>query len=323
MLSSFACAIPGILAARTISSPRERLATIMAAPLMSCSARLPVYLLLVGFVCAGQPAWTQAAVYMGCYLLGIAVAALVALAVRRFGRRAPSAPFILALPAYRPPQVRQVVRRTGAGTWAFLVRAGTLIFLFSILLWAGTRWPGADPAVAAAAADRAEAGVRAAPPADGLEAAVAAARANAEAREAMASSVVGRAGRLIEPAIAPLGFDWTLGIGIVGAMAARETFNSTLSIIASQGAREADEVEGISGAVAAMVRDDGRPVMTPLVAAALMVWFVIALQCLSTTALVAREAGVRAAVIQQGSFIAIAWIAAFVVYQGGRLLGFA
>ncbi|MFM2092788.1 MAG: hypothetical protein RLZZ127_3277, partial [Planctomycetota bacterium] len=211
LLSSFACAIPGILAARTIASPRERLATIMAAPLMSCSARLPVYLLLIGFVCAGQPAWTKAAVYMGCYLLGIVVAAGVALAVRRFGRHAPSAPFILPMPAYRPPQVRQVLRRSGAGAWAFLVRAGTVIFLFSILLWAGTRWPGPDAATVAAASDRAEAAVRAAPPAEGLDQAVAAAREAAAQREAMAASFVGRIGRGIEPAIAPLGFDWTLG----------------------------------------------------------------------------------------------------------------
>ncbi|MFM2090535.1 MAG: iron transporter, partial [Planctomycetota bacterium] len=160
-------------------------------------------------------------------------------------------------------------------------------------------------------------------PAEGLDQAVAAAREAAAQREAMAASFVGRIGRGIEPAIAPLGFDWTLGVGIVGAMAARETFNSTMAILASQGPAGADEVDSIAAGVAAMVRDDGRPVMTPLVAASLMVWFVIALQCLSTTALVVREAGLRAAALQQGAFLALAWLAAFAVFQIGRLAGLA
>jgi ferrous iron transport protein B len=267
LLSCFACAIPGILSARTIENRRERLTTIFVAPFMSCSARLPVYTLLIAVCFAGRGAVTQGFVLLALYLLGIVAAALTALVIRRRLDSRRSSPFILEMPAYKVPQPSQVAWQAWTHTRSFVTRAGTTIFALSVLLWALFYYPRLPAAEAAAHPSQAE-------------------RAAAQVEH----SVAGRFGHAIEPAVRPLGYDWRIAVGLVAAFAAREVFVSTLGITYSV-ADAGKHAETLSSAMQAETRPDGRPVWTVATALSLMVWFVLAMQCLSTLAVVRRETG--------------------------------
>ena len=295
LLSSFACAIPGVLATRTIESRRDRLATILVAPFMSCSARLPVYALLIGFCFAGYGALTQGLVLLGLYLLGIVGAASISWLLKRRVLPPEKTPFILELPTYKVPQASQVLLQTWTGTRAFLTRAGTTIFALSVVLWALLYYPRL-PETAALLTEEAQ---------------------NAAQIE---YSFAGRLGHLLEPVIAPLGFDWKMGIGLVAAFAAREVFVSTLGIVYSVGGAEEDATQLLQ-AMQADVRGDGSVVWTPLVAISLMVWFVFAMQCISTMAVVRRETGSwRWPLLQLGMMNALAYTACLLIYQLGSRL---
>lgn len=292
LLSSFACAIPGVLATRTIESRRDRLATILVAPFMSCSARLPVYALLIGFCFAGYGALAQGLVLLGLYALGIIAAAGTSWLLK--GRILPpeKAPFILELPTYKPPQASQVLLQAWGGTRAFLTRAGTTIFAFSVILWALLYYPRLPATAEFANEDAAQAAQ-------------------------VEYSIAGRIGHGIEPAIAPLGYDWKMGIGLVAAFAAREVFVSTLGIVYSVGDAEEDTTH-LAQAMQKDKRKDGKPVWTPVVAFSLMVWFVFAMQCISTLAVVRRETGGwRWPIIQLAFMNAIAYAACLLIYQVG------
>ena len=343
LLSSFACAIPGIMATRTIENPKDRLATIMIAPFMSCSARLPVYTLMIaaffserrlfGFVSVG------ALLILSMYLLGITVAIVVAWVLKHTILKAPPPPLVLELPPYRVPNLLNVAQTMRTRAWLFVKRAGTVILTISILLWALMTFPRAKPVPAAGAQAAAPAarqdGARTAGEAaqtageDGIEATGEAARGEAQAQEGsdeaseqLQQSYAGRLGRVIEPAIAPLGFDWKMGIGLISSFAARETLVSTLSIIYNVG-KDADAsspslIEAVRGAK----RPDGTPAWTPLVAVSMMVFFVLALQCMSTVAVVRRETNSwRWPLFMVAYMLAVAYVASFITYQGGRLLG--
>ena len=323
LLSSFACAIPGIMATRTIDSRRERLATILVAPFMSCSARLPVYGLLIGAFFAGLGSLAKGMIMLGCYALGVIVAAAVAWGLKLAARKEPPPAFILELPVYKLPQASLIGWQVWTNTSKFLTKAGTTIFCLSILLWALAYYPRAPQAVLDRAEPQAEARVRAEPAAEALDERIAAARERAAGQAGLEYSAAGRVGHAIEPVIAPLGFDWKIGVGLVGAFAAREVFNSTLSIIYSLGAREADDVDDLASAIRADTRPDGTLVWRPLVAVSLLVWFVLAMQCISTTAVVRRETGGwRWPLIQLGFMNALAYILCFAVYQIGTRLGY-
>jgi ferrous iron transport protein B len=292
LLSSFACAIPGVMAARTIEG-RERLATILVAPFMSCSARLPVYGLLIGAFFRAYGPLVQGLVMLGCYLLGIVVAAATAwclkLADRRRGK---SGAFILEMPTYKMPQLGQVLMQVWANTSKFLTKAGTIIFCLSILLWAMSYYPRL-PADQKAQLDE-----------------------NAAQQAQMEYSVAGRVGHAIEPVIAPLGYDWKIGVGLIGAFAAREVFNSYLGIIYSVG--DSEDTASLEEAIAKDRRPDGKPVWTPLVAVSLLIWFVIAMQCMSTVAVVKRETnGWKWPLIQLMYMNALAYVICLIVYQVG------
>ncbi|MBA3684560.1 MAG: ferrous iron transport protein B, partial [Planctomycetes bacterium] len=319
LLSSFACAIPGVMAARTIESPRERLATILVAPFMSCSARLPVYGLLIGAFFAAQGAVVQGLVLLGCYLLGIVAAVAIAWALRLVNRRhGKPAAFILELPTYKMPQPSLVGRQVWSNTRAFLTKAGTTIFCLSMLLWALAYYPRPPEQLLRDAGDRAVAAQSVADDAD--ENAV---RSEAEGRAALEYSAAGRLGHAIEPVIAPLGFDWKMGVGLIGAFAAREVFNSTLSIIYSLGEREADDIEPLQQAIVADRRADGTPVWRPLVAVSMLIWFVLAMQCISTTAVVRRETGGWTWPLAQLAVMnVLAYLACLGVYQVGSAMGY-
>jgi ferrous iron transport protein B len=335
LLSSFACAIPGIMATRTIENRKDRLATIFVAPFMSCSARLPVYALLIGAFFSGYGALAKGGILLSLYLLGIVAAAGTAWVFKRSFLKGPATTFILELPTYKVPQARQVARQVWTNTSQFLIKAGTAIFLLSILLWAMTYYPRLP-------ADRAEA-VRAEAIAHpkselrfydlrGDEAVI---KAYAEqkqtkfreeqadkavAGEQLRHSLAGRLGHVMEPVIRPLGFDWKMGVGLVGAFAAREVFVSTLGIVYSVG-DPGEETTDLQTAMHADTYSNGRPVWTPLVAVSLLVWFVLAMQCMSTLAVVRRETGSWKWALAMLLYMnALAYVVCLGVYQVGRLL---
>jgi ferrous iron transport protein B len=323
LLSSFACAIPGIMAARTIESRRDRLATILVAPFMSCSARLPVYLLLVSTFFSVWPAWGRAALMLGLYTLGIAAAAATAWAFSRARKTGPPALFILEMPQYQLPKARNVGLQTWQYTGAFVRRAGTIIFALSVLIWAATAFP-ALPGRRAASEAAAFARTWTPPVGSAVDAEAATFRAALGrhlASVAIAHSFAGRLGRAMEPVIAPLGFDWKMGVGLVGAFAAREVFVSTLGIVYSVG-DPGEQTSSLSDAMRGDRRPDGSPVWTPLVGLTMLVWFVLAMQCVSTTAVVRRETGGwRWPLVQLGYMNALAYACCLLLHGVGLALG--
>ncbi len=317
LLSSFACAIPGILSTRTIESRRERLATVLVAPFMSCSARLPVYGLVVATCFAPWSPWAKGFLMLGLYVLGIVTAFAAAWVGSKIRGRMQPTPFILELPTYQVPQLRQVLLTVWHNTWAFLKRAGTIIFALSILVWAMTTYPKAPDSLLQT--KRAEFERAWQTPTD--LAGEAAAQAKVDAWDKIASqenidhSIAGRIGHVIEPVIAPIGFDWKIGIGLVGAFAAREVFVSTLGITYGVG-DPGDDTAPLSERLLSDTRPDGTPVWSVATALSLLVWFVLAMQCLSTSATVRRETGGWTwPLIQLGLMNGIAWICCFAVYQ--------
>jgi len=264
LLSSYACAVPGIMAARTIPSPRDRLITVLVAPLMTCSARLPVYALLIGAFVPSESGWgpfgMQGLVLLGLYLAGAVAALLVAAILKQTLLRGADVPFYMELPPYRFPTASLLVTQVWGSVRAFLRRAGTIILCVSMVLWVLLTFP------------RTEAPADASP--------------EEASRYALEHSFAGRAGHAIEPAIAPLGFDWKIGVGLLASLAAREVIVATLAQI------YAASDEGVS--LRSAVRNDidprtGEPVFTPASVAALLIFFVFALQCMSTLAIMRRE----------------------------------
>lgn len=293
MLSGFSCAVPAVMATRTIESRTDRLLTMLVLPLMSCSARLPVYVLVtatvfapgarVGVLSAG------AVVLFAMYMLSVVAALTAAAVLRRTVLKGPGATLVLELPPYRLPAVRVLIFNVWQRVRSFLIDAGTLILALTIVLWALLSYPKA-PAGAG--------------PGDELR-----------------LSFAGRLGHTIEPAIAPLGFDWRIGVGIVGAFAAREVFVSTLGIVFDiEEASETDE--SLRDALRKATWPNGNRLMTPLAGVSLMVFFVLACQCMSTIAVVRRESGTwRWPIFMFAYMTALAYGASLVVYQVGSRLG--
>lgn len=297
LLSSFACAVPGIMAVRTIENPKDRIATIMIAPFMSCSARLPVYTLVIAAFFSGRTVLgflsLGAVIILAMYFLGIVVAIIVAWILKHTILKGPPPPFVMELPPYRVPQLGNVGHALFMRSSMFVKRAGTVILAMSILLWALAAFP----------------------------------RANANGPDAASlqiqNSFAGRAGRLIEPVIAPLGFDWKIGIGLIASFAARETIISTLSIVYNVGESSDSQSSSLVNTLRDAKRPDGSVVWTPLVGLSLMVFFVLACQCMSTVAIVRRETNSwRWPIFMVSYMLVLAYVASLITYQGGRLLGF-
>ncbi len=324
MLSGFACAIPGIMATRTIEGRRDRLITMLTLPMISCSARLPVFALVTAVVFAGDARVfglfsAGAVVLFAMYALSVSATLGAAAVLRRTVLRGPRLPLVLELPPYRMPVWRDTLLVTWRRVRKFLIDAGTIILTMTIILWAllsyprsaeiGERYEGLRTTAAASIADpdaRADEIARL----DGLE-----------AGETLRYSVAGRVGQLIEPAIEPLGYDWRIGVGILGAFAAREVFVSTLGIVF--GIAEADEESpSLRASLQNATHPDGTPLMTPLAGVSLMVFFVLACQCMSTIGVVRRESGTwRWPIFMFAYMSVLAYAASLVVYQAGSLLG--
>jgi len=325
LLSGFACAIPAVMATRTIESRRDRLLTMLAVPLMSCSARLPVYALVIavvfdadrrvlGFLSVG------ALVLFAMYGLSVTMTLLAAAVMRRTILRGPRPPLLLELPPYRWPTVRNVVTAVWGRTRSFLVDAGTIILAITIILWALLSYPKPDEVLTRFAAERAEATEQL----SGEAREEALARIGARESEVLLQrSFAGQLGHAIEPVIAPLGFDWRIGIGLIGSFAAREVLVSTLGIVWGIGEEADEESRPLREALRDAERDDGSPLMTPLSGLSLMVFFVLAAQCMSTIAVVRRESGSwKWPLFMVAYMTALAYVGALLTYQGGQLLGF-
>jgi ferrous iron transport protein B len=297
LLSSYACAVPGIMATRTIPSARNRLATILVAPLMTCSARLPVYALLIGaFVPERKvlgPLGLQGLVLLGLYLIGAFAALGVAAILKRTLLKGEGLPFFMELPPYRLPTLRLWLSQVWGSARAFLRRAGTIILGVSLVLWICLNVPHVD-----------------APP--DLSPAQA-------GRHQIERSIAGRVGHAIEPVIAPLGFDWKIGVGLVASLAAREVIVSTLAQIYAA----SDESSSLRDAIRSDVDPaTGRLIFTPATVASLLVFFVFALQCTSTLAVMRRETNSwRWPAFAFSYLLALAYGAAFVTHRVVLALG--
>lgn len=323
MLSGFSCAVPAVLATRTIENRLDRLLTMMVLPLMSCSARLPVYLLVTATVfSSGATVWgvmsAGAFTLFVMYLLSV-VATLGAAAVfRRTIFRGPGATLVLELPPFRMPVLSVLLRNVWQRVRTFLSDAGTIILALTIVLWAMLSYPKST--VVEAEFDSLRARAAQTLSGEALETRVAELDEQQNGAR-LRGSIAGRLGHLIEPAIQPLGFDWRIGIGLLGAFAAREVFVSTLGIVFD--ISDADETsDSLREALRHATRPDGTALMTPLTGVSLMVFFVLACQCMSTVAVVRRESGSwRWPLVMFGYMTALAYVASFVVYQGGRAMG--
>ena len=331
MLSSFACAIPGIMATRTIENRKDRLVTILVAPLMSCSARLPVYTLLIGacipdvrvfgiFKLAGLT-------MLAMYLLGIVVALLMAWVFKKTLLKGETPMLIMELPPYKRPVLRATLRQMWDRSKQFLTRAGTVILGISIVLWFLATYPK-SPSIEKTYADKRveldksfSTGLTTGVSNEEAKAEQLAALDHEEAGEKLRRSFAGMAGRGIQPLIEPLGFDWKIGIGIVASFAAREVFVSTMSTVYNVG-DVGDDMKTLEQTLQDQKSPDGTAVYTPLTAVTLMVFYVFAMQCVSTVAVVRREtASWKWPFFQWLYMSALAWALAFITYQGGRFLG--
>ena len=294
LLSSFACAIPGIMATRTIENRKDRLVTMLVAPLVSCSARLPVYALMIA---AFIPPKRVLGIFslpgltlVSMYLLGLTAALAMAWLFKKTLLKSETPAFIMELPPYKMPSLKSVFMHMWERSALFLKRAGTIILGVSIVLWFLATYPKTE---------------------------------NASASQSLDRSFAGRAGHFIEPAIKPLGFDWKVGIGLIGSILQREVFVSTLGTIYN--IRDAKQESGIMSLQDHLQKDTdpatGLPAFTALTAICLMVYYVLAMQCMSTVAVMRRETnGWKWPIFQIGYMTALAYVGTFIVYRVGILL---
>lgn len=332
LLSSFACAIPGVMATRTIEDRRDRLTTILIAPLMSCSARLPVYTLMIGAFIPARAyldGWVQlqGLTLLGMYMVGVVVAAAVALILKRTLLRGGTPAFVMELPAYQWPSPIVVVRRMLDRAWDFLSNAGTIIFAVSVVMWGLLYYPrlsAEDLAPLAALQEKAEADLEAAKSAGDEENVAAAESAVKEAEDHIAGaqqrqSLLGRMGRMIEPVVRPLGWDWRLGAAALASFPAREVVVSTLGVIFDVGDEVEDENEQrLVQAVQSASWPDGRRLFTIPVALSVMVFFALCAQCVSTLAVIWRETGSWTwPALAFAYMTGLAYIGALLTYQVG------
>ncbi len=317
LLSAHACAIPAIMSTRLIPDFRDRVATILVAPLMSCSARLPVYVLLIGLLFADNPLAAGLA-FTACYALGAFAAVGTAFILRRTILKGRARPMVIELPSYKRPSLRTALLTTLDRARLFIRKAGTVIMAICIILWWLSAYPKTDPPGAALSLRADARQLEAAEPVRAgelrLEADV------LESRHALAESVIGRVGRFVEPVFKPLGYDWQLSIGLLTSFAAREVFVSTMAVIFAAGEDANDPT--VLHRIRAARRSDGGPVFSRATAASLLIFYVLAMQCLPTLPVTKRETGSWWwAALQFGYMFALAYGAAFLTYQALRLAG--
>jgi len=292
LLSGYACAIPAMLAARTIPSKKERLLTLMIVPLMSCSARLPVYALLLAFLFKGEAAWKPGLSLAALYLGSVVVGALVSLVAKYFLEKGGRSFFMMELPMYRRPHWPSILRTIFNRSSAYVVNAGPMIFLFAGLMWAATTFPNYK---------------------------------EADQSERLSSSYAATAGKWIEPVMEPMGGDWRTGASLIAAFAAREVFVSSLAVTMHVTDDEAGEESLQNGLLAQMkeaTTGTGEKLFTTASVIGLMIFFLIALQCMATFGVARKEfGGWKYALVQLIGFNILAYALAVLVVQGLRAVG--
>lgn len=290
ILSGFACAVPAVMASRNIRSARERWITVFIIPFMTCSARLPVYALLLTFLFHDEPAWKAGLALTCLYLGGLAIGSAAAMVLNRILKKGADSHFLMELPIYRWPKAGFTLRIALRRTISYVKRAGPTIFFFVLILWAGMHFPyqpSATPEVQ------------------------------------LQESVVGIAGRAIEPVFHPMGLDWRAGLGMISAFVAREVFVSSLAVIFSIADTDASMQETLLTRMREAHFADGTPIFTVASVTGLILFFMIALQCLSTTGITWREMGSwKYAVGQLIAMNVLAYIVAVTAVQSLRALGF-
>ncbi len=303
LISSFACAVPAIMATRTIPNPRERLIAILTSPILSCSARLPVYIIMIGLLIPNRNFLgfisLQGLVLLGLYLVGIVFMILSAYFFNKILKSKSRSPFILELPHYRYPNLRNIIMSAYEKTQIFVVDAGKVILIISVILWflashgprdkmqeIRDRYAATEQSINPEVNDR------------------------LMASELLAHSYAGYMGKSIEPLIRPLGFDWKIGIALISSFAAREVFVSTMSTIYTLG--DSSEDQKLIQKMNAAVDDQGRQVFTFATGMSLLVFYILAMQCMSTLAVVRRETkSWKWPMVQLGYMSALAYIAAY------------
>ncbi|MCK6602176.1 MAG: ferrous iron transporter B [Bacteroidetes bacterium] len=291
LLSGFACAIPAMMAARTIPNQRERLLTILIIPLMSCSARLPVYALLLAFLIPPDQAWLAGLALAALYLAGLFSGAVVSAILSKWTRQTEESSFILELPAYRIPQVSIILRNTVYKSWLYLRKAGATILVISVMIWALTYFPG------------------------GFE--------SPEKATEIENSWAAKIGQWIEPVMQPLGFDWRVGVSLITAFAAREVFVSSLALTLNvTGDEESLQGSILSSMSQAVNETTGLPLFTTATVTGLLFYFILAMQCVSTLAVAKKETnGWKVPLLQLSVYTAGAYAGALILVQGLRFAG--
>jgi ferrous iron transport protein B len=312
ILSGFACAVPAIMATRTMERRRDRLLTMLVVPLTTCSARLPVYTLVIASLFPRRkvvglfPVQGLLMVFMYAFGIGSALLAAALLSRTVKSLKARRLPFVIELPPYRLPRTKDVLHMMWERSRSFLREAGTVIVAGSMILWLLLSFPRTQPVAMAASNPE-----------------VAAEREKEQRSTQLRQSYAGRLGHAVEPLLSPLGFDWKIGIGLIGAFAAREVFVSTMGVVYGVGSGADEENRSLRDKIRAERRPDGSPVYTPLVGLTLMIFFALSCQCMSTLAVVRREtSSLRWPAFLFAYMTVVAWLVSLGVYQGGRLLGF-
>ncbi len=321
LMSGFGCSIPGIMATRTLENERDRLTTMLVLPLMSCGARLTIWMLLIPAFFAEQ--W-RAPMLWAIYVIGILLALVLALVLRKSILRGEEAPFVMELAPYRLPTIRAVCRKMTERCWIYMRKAGTVILAISILMWVCTAYPKKSSYDVDADIEAGRVQVTAAEAPEALDAARAAAPAdvsvitemeldNMRAAEDLRHSVAGRIGLAIEPALRPLGFDWKMGTAMIGAFAAKEVFVSQMGIVYALG----ETGESSLSLQEKLSRD-----YSTLSGFCLMIFLLIATPCMATLAITKRESGSwKWAALQFGGLTGVAYLLALLIYQiGSRIL---
>ena len=336
LMSSFACAIPGVMATRVIENRRDRMVTILVAPLMSCSARLPVYILMTtAFVppvmYAGGWVSLREIVLFIMYLVGIVVAVPVAWLLRKTFFKGETPPFVMELPSYKWPSIRIVMARVYDRSKAFVVRAGTLIFATTILVWAAGYFPSdrtglhqleaqienTDSRIAQLTAQKDETGAKLAT----AELDELIQQQNQLSGELIEASFLGRMGHAIEPAVRPLGWDWKIGVGVIASFPAREVIIATMGTIYSLGGDVAEDDASLMDKLRAAKHPDGTPIFNVAVACSIMVFFALCAQCAATLMVIRRETNSwRWPIFTFSYMTALAYVGALITYQVGMLL---
>jgi ferrous iron transport protein B len=323
MLSAHACAIPAIMSARVIENPRDRLVTILITPLMTCSARIPVYAMVTALIFPNSPL-KAALIFTSAYAIGILAALGCALLFKHTILPGGSKPLMIELPPYRLPGLRTALLHTFDRAKIFVKQAGTIILAISLVLWALSHYPKSSPPDTAVAMQTQALQLEK----SGEQTKADELRATADrltAQYSLQNSYAGKIGHIIEPVIRPLGYDWQIGIGIVSSFAAREVIVSTLAIVYGVGEDAADNNhKSLYDTLRQAKRTDGTPVFTAATCLSLLVFYILAAQCLSTQAVVRRETNSwKWPLFQIAYMSALAYVAALLVYQTMRHFGYA